>query len=235
MVRFEKKHVRSFVVILSLAVLVVIGSTVAYFSSKDESSNRFVVGRFDITLTETRWDPDSGKDVVPGDELEKNPQVTNNESINGYIFLRVTVPCDTQMVDRDDGTPLGTASTSVPMYKFMVKDGDNYLVDSTFTAAQEVHSHWHLVPGYPKRNVAEAQYVYVYSYSDGSALTPLLEGETTGPLFDKLQLWNFNESFNPEQSHSVLVEALGVQANLPGYTANQIAEIWSILDGGEGS
>ena len=81
MVRFEKKHVRSFVVILSLAVLVVIGSTVAYFSSKDESSNRFVVGRFDITLTETRWDPDSGKDVVPGDELEKNRRLRTTKAL----------------------------------------------------------------------------------------------------------------------------------------------------------
>lgn len=45
---------------------------------------------------------------MPGDELDKNPQVMNMERIDAYVFLRVTVPCDTEMVDNNDGSPKGT-------------------------------------------------------------------------------------------------------------------------------
>lgn len=234
MLRFDKRHLRSLLVVCSAAVLIVIGSTVAYFSSKDEASNRFVGSQFDILLTETKWDPKAAREVIPGDELEKNPQVTNIEQTDGYIFLRVTVPCDTQMVDQDDGTPLGTVSASVPMYKFMVQDGEIWAVDQSFTSTQVVHSNWKAVSGYPVYKADEQQYVYVYAYCNGSSLRPLKNDETTEPLFDKLQLWNFNESYDPARSHSVRIEALGIQADLPGYSASQISDIWAILDRREG-
>lgn len=234
MVQLKRQHFKSLLVVCAIAVLVVIGSTVAFFTSRDESTNRFEGGSFDILLTETKWNPEAGREVMPGDELEKNPQITNVERIPGYVFLRVTVPCDSQMVDNDDGTPLGEVSAYVPMYKFMVRNGDSYDVDTTFTSAQQVHRHWQLVSGYPKRNEAEQAYVYVYAYANPSALIPLRQGEITEPLFDKLHLWNFDESYDPAQSHNVLVEALGIQADLPGYTAGQISEIWAILDRGGG-
>ena len=251
MKRIEKRHVWSILVVCSAAVLIVIGSTVAFFTSKDETTNHFVGSQFDILLSETKWDPEQALNVVPGATLEKNPQVTNNERTPGYIFLRVTVPCDTQHIDAADGTP--AASANVPLYKFMVLEGDTgltteglatqtegeganskrYYYDPHLTGQQAVHSHWSLVAGYPVADAETKQLTYVYAYTAGSALTALREGETTEPLFDKLLVWNFDESFDPQRSHTVRVEAFGIQANLTGLS---ISQIWSILDdGGEGS
>ena len=238
MVQVQKKHARSMAVLCAIAVLLVVGSTVAYFSSSDEITNRFASSSFDIILTETNWNPLAARDVLPGDELPKNPQVINNDRTPGYIFLRVTVPADATAVDNDDGSSFGEAPEHVPLYKFMVWNGDSpasYSVDSSFSAAQRVRSSQWIALGSPSYRAADQSYVYVYAYStNGSTLSPLREGETTEPLFDRLQLWNFNESIDLEQNHSVLVEAFGIQADLPGYSASQLEAIWTLASGGGG-
>lgn len=146
--KLQKKHFKSLAVIASVTALVVISSTMAFFSSNDNTTNKFIGTRFDISLTETKWDAEQAKEVIPGQELDKNPQITNKEQTEGYVFLRVTVPCDTQMVDNDDGTPMDSALTNVPMYKFMISAGTNpetYLSDTEFSPKQKVHSHWKLI------------------------------------------------------------------------------------------
>ena len=123
MIKPRKKYFKSIVVLASAAALVVVGSVMAYFSSTDQTTNKFTGSRFDIFLMETRWDAEKAKGVLPGDELEKNPQVINKEHTDGYIYLRVTVPCDVQMVDNDNGTPKANALENVPMYKFVTTAG----------------------------------------------------------------------------------------------------------------
>ena len=247
MAKNRKKNRRSIAVACAAAVLIVVGSTVAFFSSRDETTNRFAGSRLDIILTETNWNPNEAVNVVPGDELPKNPRVTNNERTPGYIFMRVTVPCgNVTMLDKPDGTSLETSAVNVPLYKFMVSKSDAPLVfeaDTTFTPAQKVRSQWKLVSGYPKYIEQDKVLTYVYAYStDQTSLTPLLEDQTTEPLFDKLWVWNFNQnSLNQSggnqgyvsgRNYNVLVEAFGIQAVLPGLEANRISDIWALLDGG---
>ena len=239
--KIQKKHFKSLAVIIAATVLIVIGSTMAFFTSSDETTNKFIGSRFDIVLFETKWDPEKAKDVVPGDELDKNPQVYNAERTSGYVYLRVTVPCDSQMVDNDDGTAKGTVGDGVPMYKFMVAHGTDpqtYAVNTEFSPKQAANSDWQLVtidnPNYTRYDREKQQYIYVYAYASGGELTMLRKGDLTTPLFDKIRLWNFNEDFDPEKSHNVLVEAFGIQADLTGYTPDQIPEIWAVLEGEDG-
>ena len=234
--KLQKKHFKSLAVIVSATALIVISSTMAFFNSTDATTNKFVGSRFDVMLTETKWDAEKAKSVIPGQELEKNPQITNKERTDGYVFLRVTVPGDTQMVDNDDGTPKDTAVTNVPMYKFMVSNGDTpetFSVDTSFSSDQLVHDHWQQVE--VTFDSESKQFVYVYAYAENSELTPLKQKEITEPLFDKLQLWNFNEQFDPNVSHSVLVEALAIQTDIPGVTAGDIDAVWQILEQEVGS
>ena len=235
------KYFKSLAVVLSVTALIVISSTLAFFNSTDQTTNKFIGGRFDIVLMETNWDPKDAEGVVPGDELDKNPQVKNIERTSGYIYLKVTVPCDTQMVDNDDGTPLGTVGDQVPMYKFMVARGttpQTYEADTSFSPKQKVNSHWRLVAesgkDYTSFDEENKNYIYVYAYANSDGLVALKKNELTEPLFDKLLLWNFNEEFDPEKSHNVLVEAYGIQTDLGDYTSSNISEIWSIIETGEG-
>lgn len=235
MPRIRKKHLKSILAVCAAAVLFAVGSTVAFFSSRDEITNRFAGGRFDIILSETKWDPNAAEGVVPGDELPKNPQVTNNEKTPGYIFLRVTVPCDATAVDNDNGTPMGSTDAKVPIYKFMVSDGntpETFTSNTDFSTAQTVNGNWKPVLE-PQYSAAAKTCTYVYAYTaGGEALAPLSEGATTEPLFDRLHLWNFNENIDEDHNHSVLVEAFGIQSDLPGFSADQVSEIWQIVSGG---
>lgn len=244
MAQDKKKNRRSIAVVCAAAVLIVVGSTVAFFSSRDETTNRFAGNRFDIILTETEWNPNAAYDVVPGDELPKNPQVTNNEQTPGYIFLRVTVPC----YDTQSGSTGGNSQESpVPIYKFMIRnhaisdenDPGAYDWDAQEDGGQNVHSQWTLVDG-PDYHDASNTMTYVYAYSrDRVYLTPLKEGETTEPLFDKLRITTFHKNIDYDRNHNVLVEAFGIQSVLPGFPEGQIPEgqfwdVWQLLVGGEG-
>ena len=240
MVQLTKMNMRNIAVICSAVALTLIGSTIAYFTSTDAATNKFVGSRFDIILIETKWNPETAKEVMPGDELDKNPQVMNIERADAYVFLRVTVPCDTEMVDNDNGTPKGTigADGRVPMYKFMVSQGtdpETYQSDDSLSAKQKIHDNrWILLSenntDYTDYDKDKQQYVYVYAYAENSSLIPLKKGEITEPLFDKLQLWNFSErEYDSGKDHSVRVEALGIQTDLPNLSANNISEIWEIV------
>ena len=232
--KIQKKHLKSLAVIASVTALIVISSTMAYFTSKDNTTNKFVGSRFDVMLLETKWDPEKAKNVIPGEELDKNPQVTNTERANCYVYLRVTVPCDTTMVDNDNGTPVDTAeNANVPMYKFMIKNSDDtYVADESFSPKQLVNEHWQLIDsdskGYTEFDSENKDYVYVYAYADGDTPTIVERNDITNPLFDKLLLWNFNEKFDKNKPHDVKVAALGIQTDIP---ANDIYGVWDILSG----
>ena len=226
--KLQKKHFKSLAVIASVTALVVISSTMAFFSSNDNTTNKFIGTRFDISLTETKWDAEQAKEVIPGQELDKNPQITNKEQ--------------TEQVSLTLVTPMDSALTNVPMYKFMISAGTNpetYLSDTEFSPKQKVHSHWKLIDdsgsNYTYFNSEEQQLVYVYAYAEGDTLTPLRKNEITEPLFDKLRLWNFNEQFDPLKSHNVRVEALGIQTDIPGISAGNISSVWEIVSGEAGN
>ena len=222
--------------VASASFLFFYSSIMAYFTSTDETTNRFVGSRFDITLTETKWDAKKGSEVIPGDEIEKNPQVINNERTDAYIFLRVTVPGAEMLVDNNNGTAKESTKKIVPLYKFIAGSE----VNSFYSDDQSVNSPWKAVTEQPVYDSDNKQYIYVYYYSTGTdeqELRPLKKGETTEALFDKLQLWNFNEEFDPTGTHlsqNVRVEALGIQTDLPGLTAKNITEVWKILSEGGG-
>ena len=84
--------------------------------------------------------------------------------------------------------------------------------------------------GYTYFDEENDKYIYVYAYTDGANLNPLHQNEITNPLFDKLKLWNFNESYDQNNYHGVRVEALGIQTDLPGHDAGDIVEIWQLLE-----
>ena len=238
----KRKHFMSLTVFLSAVALIVIGSTMAYFTSKDQTTNKFIGSRFDVLLTETKWDPHTANDVVPGDEFFKNPQITNVERTDGYVYIRVTVPCDTQMVDNDDGTPRG-ATGDVPMYKFMVGQGtdpETYLANTDFSPKQLVHSRWKLLSengeDYTEYDPENKVFVYVYAYTnaEGTELMLLTKNQITEPLFDKVKLWNLHEDYDKTKSHNIKVEGFGIQRDIPDHTASDIYPIWELIEG-EGS
>ena len=68
------------------------GLTMAYMTDSEQNTNVITVGDVTVDLTETKWNPENGKDILPLETVEKNPQVTNTGSVNTWIFLKVKNP-----------------------------------------------------------------------------------------------------------------------------------------------
>ena len=122
-----------------LFVAIVILLTLAMFTSFDEVTNVFEAGKVDIVLTETEWKPEDGDNTVPNTFIDKNPNIVNKEeTVNTYVFLKVTIPYDDdpaliienahQDTKDDSGKIVYSNSTvaadqrKVPLYKFVATD-----------------------------------------------------------------------------------------------------------------
>ena len=93
-------------VVLASTVLIaslVIGGTLAYLTDTGAVTNTFTMGNVDIDLAEPNWeDETSGKELVPGDTLVKDPIVA---AVEGNSYMRV------KMEIIDTATGLAIADT----------------------------------------------------------------------------------------------------------------------------
>lgn len=229
-----------------LLLLIIPMLTLAFFYSEDETLNFFDIGKIDITLTETNWNPNSALNIVPGTELPKNPRVINNEDLPVFVFIKVTVPYTDKPLEVSTGDNKGsTLATTPPMplYKFGVWDADNnkYNYSETADKVQIYHdSDWKLVYPQPTVNTDDKSLVYIFAHVNPSDTTKLIElasGHTTGvPLFDSIKLVNINEETIKERQgrdNNVTVEAYGIQTKYlesnNGTTYNPVA-VWEKIE-----
>lgn len=181
--------------LLLLGVTIVLMITLAMFTSFDEVTNVFTAKPLDIVLTETKWKPQEAKNVVPEQELDKNPSIYNNEETDAFVFLEVTVPylpkdavIEKNSPDNQKGKPFADYNNNidniVPLYKFGIQTAgrgteetidDVYEYDTTYVISdsahaydQKINSGWALVET-PTVNTTSKTITYVYAhvYSTG--------------------------------------------------------------------
>lgn len=90
-----KKKIVSIALAAALAATAIVGSSLAYFTDKDEATNTFTVGKVDIELTEPNWDANINRDLIPGKTIPKDPTITVAEdSETAYTFMKVQMSAD---------------------------------------------------------------------------------------------------------------------------------------------
>ncbi len=192
-----------------------VGGTMAYLTDADEETNTFTIGEVEVDLTEPDYPGDDSEDVrnlVPNQEVVKNPQVTNTGVNEALVFMTVTVPVDEITVVSPDGTKGEKSAADL----FWFKDTQDSLADAsnhwdeswimltekeTFTNAQ----------GTAADNLAAAadgSHTYVFAYESAIA-----NGAATSALFDKVQLKNVIEhEIEPESAQNIVVKAYAIQS-----------------------
>jgi len=83
-----KKKVSIIVTATALVALIIVGSTLAFFTSQGTVSNVITMGDVKISLTEPDF-KDSG--VVPGQTITKDPTVNNIGSHDAYIRCKINL------------------------------------------------------------------------------------------------------------------------------------------------
>lgn len=185
-----KKQLLRTMIACGLVISVAVGSTVAYLTDAETATNTFTVGNVQIDLEEPGYpgnDSDEVKNIIPNQEIVKDPQIENTGNNDALAFLRVEVPQE-MFTDEDDGT------------------GEQKKQD--LFRLKGVSSQWELlrtetVTG--EDGKAKTSYVYGYKKTLG-------KGTTTDKLFQKVQMKNAVESDLSGNVEDIVVTACAIQA-----------------------
>lgn len=162
----------------------------AYLTDAETATNTFTVGKVKIDLEEPGYpgnDSDEVKNIIPNQEIVKDPQIENTGNNDALVFLRVEVPQET-FTDEDDGT-----GEQKKQDLFRLKGvSDQWELLRTETVAGED---------------GKAKTSYVYGYKK-----PLGKGATTDKLFRKVQMKNAVESDLSGNVEDIVVTACAIQA-----------------------
>ena len=193
---------KTIIVATAAAAVLGVGGMLAYFTDTDTAQNKFEVGKVKIDLTEPNWDsypddnsngiPDQAEQIVPGNEITKDPTVTNVGKNDTYVFLKVSVPKSNIITANDDGTLTNSGSAKVTQLFSYVTDV-NWELLNTDESADDVNT-------------------YIYGYK---SILPV--GEKTTALFDKVKFVNAIEGQGLEESiQKIDIETYAIQSDNTG-------------------
>lgn len=202
----KSKKALATVAACALVGAMAVGGTFAYLTDNEGAVNTFTVGKVQVDLTEPNYpgnDSEDVKDLVPNEEVAKDPKVTNTGVNDALIFMTVEVPVKNVTVVAADGTK----GTKEPTELFWFKDAD----DTQGTFANNFNTtDWMQLTEKETYGTADGDTTtYVFAYRNAVAA----DAETT-PLFDKVQLKNIIENeVTPGAAQDIKVKTYAIQAS----------------------
>lgn len=193
-----------------LILILAIGGILAYFTDVETKTNTFQMGNIDIIVEEPSWPGnDEVVNIIPNQEVPKDPQITNNGTNDVYAFVKVVVPYENVTLEGQ------SAKTEQELFTYTVNEG------------------WVEV-GAAEKNTTDKTVTHVYAYAEGSEVKALLKNETTPAVFDKIKFVNmketeFTNSAVQSQELNVVVSGYGIQTTDLGTESKVPADIWSLL------
>ena len=182
-----------------------IGGTIAYLTDNEATTNTFTVGKIDVDLTEPNYpgnDSPDVKNLVPNQEVQKDPKVTNVGVNDAIVFMSVEVPVKDVTAVKADGTKGAKEKTEL----FWFKD----TADTQGTYANHFSDQWMELASKGEKDLATGDTnTYVFAYK-----TAVGKDTATDSLFDKLQLKNVIENeVTAGEAQNVVVNAYAIQAS----------------------
>ena len=86
----KRKNIITFIIIL--IILIAVGGVFAYLQDTDTKTNIFTLGKVKIELTESNFVEENAQNVRPGDEIAKDPKITNIGRNSAYVYIKVINP-----------------------------------------------------------------------------------------------------------------------------------------------
>lgn len=195
------KKLRTTVIASALVGCLAIGGISAYFTDGDTVTNSFTVGKVEIELQEPNWNEEDAKDITPGKEMKKDPQVENTGINEAYVFLEVKLPKATVTTADENGN--AEAEAYQELFKYNVNEGWIELTGKVDNSEE----------GFVTK-------VFAYAASEDE-MTAVEAGQTTAKLFDYVKLINLIEGNLEDADLAIDVTAYAIQtANLTDATGN---------------
>lgn len=192
--------------LLAALAIGVVGGAYAYFTAQTKvEHNTFTISEHDPKtgpgeFTEPDWDPDSKPNLDPNEIKNKNPQYKHTAEWDAFVFMEVSIPVMTKADNTaanalvknavlPEGTPLVLINNKWNQNYFDVLTDQNLGSIGTLREITDVNG-WSLIGcDIPSGDVTkDTKLRMLFSY------TPVLKtGQSTGPVFDKFQVLNFNK------------------------------------------
>ncbi len=193
----------------------------AYFTAADTATNTFTIGNISLELKEPGWDTANAENILPGQDIRKDPQIVNDGINDEFVFLEVVVPYANLQTANGDGT--WNEADDVELFSYDVNTAD-----------------WVQV-GDAVKDEEAGTVTYVYGYAKNDTMTVLQKDDSTSALFEYVRLANVAEGSQLDSSSLAMeIHAYGIQTtnlndgdntidgvNDDGKTAP--ADVWAVI------
>lgn len=186
----------------------------AYLTDAEQTTNTFTVGKVKVDMEEPNY-PGNGSDqvknVVPNQEIAKDPQVENTGNNEAIIFADYSIPVKKLITAADDGTRQTAKMTEI----FRTSS------DGTTFGEGTVNASWNLLKTYavdkdgketeitngtiPETAVAVKR---LFGYKN-----PVASGTKTDPLFTKVKMANVVEGQIDSTAQDIEVKTYAIQSS----------------------
>lgn len=230
----DKKKTKTFLtcaLVFGVGILFAASGIRAYLTSTDTVTNTFTVGEVTIDTLEPNY-PGNGSDevtdMVPREEVKKDPQIKNTGKNRAMAYIRVDLPIANVITTDVDGNRLPKENRE--LFDYRTTDGEFnsthdewILIDTTyFNGDNEVPA------------IGDADKVSrLYGYYQ-----VIEEGYTTVPIFDVVRLINVIEGQIDNTVQDIKITSYAIQAdNIEGltedfttgtFTEEDLAKVWDV-------
>ena len=211
---------KTIAVAIVLALVLLIGGMIAYFTDTDVATNEFTLGdEVNIAISETGWTNTAGttnwtnaaaQGIHPGAVVPKAPSIVNESTTTpAYVFAEVVVPC------------YASTGTTVDTPLFTLLNANDQ---------EGCNAGWVLIET-SEINTTDKTITYVYAYGTSTAMTSLAASPSTPktttstPVFSKVKL---DEDLTAAQKDTasatpnIVINAYGIQADNVGTTPSAV-------------
>lgn len=222
----KKKNMKPILIAGAAVACLGIAGVSAYFTDAAKITNTFAVGKVDVTPNEPDWEPP--ENIVPNQEFNKNPEVTNSGKNSAYVFIQVKIPKAKVAYADADGTKHNddkSTATAVALFDCAY----NGTAGFNTTDWAELTS---------EKDETETYVTRTFVYGTSSAAKALTPGAKTESLFTTIKFKNVLEGQSIEDKLNVDVTTFAIQTDYlgdetndgSGTTTTDPAAIWAILE-----
>ncbi len=215
----KKKKVIATLAACGLAMTIMIGGTLAYLTDTEKTTNTFTVGKVTVDLLEPNY-PGNGSDevtdVVPNEEIKKDPQIKNTGKNASVVFTRVNIPMKKVITADESGKRLNNGEKKNTEL-FLFKNNENGSYNSTNSNWIELSKIYLDANGNvtDEANATMASYLYGYKHV-------LAVDKTTEPVFSVVKFANVIEGQDDDAKENIDIYSYAIQAdNITGITASK--------------
>lgn len=198
-----------------------VGSFSAYLTDNAQTTNTFTVGKVQINLEEPSYpgnDSNEVTNIVPNQEIAKDPQVENTGKNEAIVYISVSIPIKKLAVAGADGTRKDEAITQ--LFQTSADGGTTY-TDNAFNAD------WTWIKTvYTNSDGTETIYTdndnhdipedaikvtRIYGYNNKLATTG--DEAKTSAIFDKVKLVNVIEGYVDATTQDIEIKTCAIQSD----------------------